>query len=77
MKYNIGDIVELIPGNCPNGWFEGTGVILGENDNKYQILFSEFSKTDNKKLYTTYYGSIFYQFDIEMANENEIFKILG
>ena len=76
MNYNIGDIVELIPGNCPDDFFEGTGIILSTEGGKYLIHFSSLDKTSRKKFYTTHLGSLMYSFDIEMADKNNIFKIL-
>lgn len=77
MKYGVGDIVELVPANCPDDWYEGTGLILSTENGVYYILFSDLRKTSRKNLSTIEFGSRYYKFNIEMSDRNEIFKILA
>ena len=77
MKYDVGDIVEFIPQNCPYDIFEGTGIILDSSNGKYFIKFYTLTKYNSKRLYSVELEPQSIEIDIDFANNNELFKILA
>lgn len=77
MRYKVGDLIQLIPSNCPDDFYEGRGLILDNSDGKYYILFYDLKKTSRKRLYTIDFGQMYYHFDIDVADKHELFKVLA
>lgn len=81
-QWNIGDIVEFVPGNYlhvgynTKFWLEGVGIIFGIDNGQYIIQAYNLVKTSAKNLSTYDIGSKIIRLPIEETDKAQCFKLL-
>lgn len=81
-KFNIGDLVEFIPGNYlfPSNncffWLEGAGLILDLENNKYVIHVFSLKKTSTKNLAEFYIGETILRIPIDECDKQNCLRSL-
>lgn len=74
-KFDVGDMIELIPSSFQDDWLEGTGLIIDIADNQYVIEMFNLSKTMRKNLSTIVFGQSRLQLPVDKADERGYFKL--
>lgn len=81
-KWNVGDIVEFIPGNYlhegynTRHWLEGAGIILAIEDGNYVIQTYNLVKTSAKNLSTYDIGSTIIKLPAKECDKADCFRSL-
>jgi hypothetical protein len=76
-RFDVGDIIELIPENFPDDWYEGIGLILDIVDGNYYVHIYSLVKTSRKKLTVIMLGEQRMHFPVNEADENGYFRLLA
>lgn len=76
-RFNIGDLIELVPQNFFHDWYSGTGIILSIEDGNYFVLVFELIKTSPKRLVEYNMGKQYVNFSVREADEYGYFKLLA
>ena len=81
-KFNIGDMVEFIPGNYlfhgynSRYWLEGAGIIIGIEDGHYIMRVYNLRRTSVKNLATYDIGETNVRLPIKDCDEQNCFRSL-
>lgn len=75
-RFSVGDMIELVPQNFFHDWYQGTGLILSVDDNKYTVLVFELVKISRKRLTNMNLGQQRIEFPIQEADECGYFKLV-
>lgn len=73
-RFEVGDIIELIPENFMDDWYEGKGMIVSTEDNIYTVHMFNLVKTSRKRLTRMELGEHRLEFIITEADEHGYFK---
>ncbi len=73
-KFDVGDLIELIPSAFDGDWMEGKGLIVGIEDNNYIIEMFVLSKTMRKNLALIDFGPSRLNLPVDKADEKGYFK---
>lgn len=76
-RFDVGDMIELVPENFPDDWYEGIGIILQIENGKYSVHIFSLVKTSRKRMTTYVLGEKRMQFPVIEADENGYFKLLA
>ena len=75
-RFDVGDLIELVPENFFHDWYQGKGLILSVEDHKYKVLIFELIKISKKRLVEINMGQQTVDFPIKEADECGYFKLL-
>lgn len=75
-RFDVGDMIELVPQNFFHDWYSGTGIILSIENNNYHVLIFELVKTNRKRLVEFNMGQQYLDFPVQEADECGYFKLL-
>ena len=76
-RFDVGDMIELVPENFPDDWYEGIGIILQIENGKYSVHIFSLVKTSRKRMTTYVLGEKRMEFPVVEADENGYFKLLA
>lgn len=74
-KFDVGDMIELVPEAFPDDWYEGIGLIMSLEDNQYTVLIFSLVKTSRRQLSTYVLGQTTLRLSIDKADESGYFKM--
>lgn len=75
-RFNVGDMIELVPQNFFHDWYSGTGIILSIENRNYHVLIFELIKINRKRLVEYNMGQQYIDFPIQETDECGYFKLI-